>query len=163
MATRSCATLPNIHCPGQREIDLLAINLASGERFHIETSVSISGVYSRLTDKVFDPILAKQRVQAAGQRRTVGFFVTRKFGDPLVVETLARFGFVDGSYTKVIVSWDWTPGAEAMATANGIVLWSLRNLMTEIASEFRGTRRYFTDDTMRTLHLFDRVTRGGES
>jgi hypothetical protein len=76
------------------------------------------------------------------------------------VEPLVRYGFVDGNYTKVIVSWNWTPGAEVMAADNGIALWSLRNLMTEIASEFRGTRRYFTDDTMRTLHLFDRATRG---
>jgi len=35
------ATIPNIKCPGQYEIDLLAIDPLSLGRYHIESGVSI--------------------------------------------------------------------------------------------------------------------------
>ena len=35
------ATIPNIKCPGQCEIDLLAIDPLSLDRYHIESGVSI--------------------------------------------------------------------------------------------------------------------------
>lgn len=47
------ATIPNIKCSGQYEIDLLAIDPKSGERFHIESGVSISRSYGKLTTKAF--------------------------------------------------------------------------------------------------------------
>ena len=46
------ATIPNIRCPRQLEIDLLAIDPVNGQRYHIETSVSISSGFSKLTDSV---------------------------------------------------------------------------------------------------------------
>jgi hypothetical protein len=57
------ATISNIRCDGQYEIDLLAVDPTTLERYHIETSVSGSQVYSRLTAKQFDPVLLKERVQ----------------------------------------------------------------------------------------------------
>ena len=42
------ATIPNIKCKGQREIDLFAIDPITNRRYHIETSVSISGGISPL-------------------------------------------------------------------------------------------------------------------
>jgi len=42
---RGWATLPNIRCEGQMEIDLLAIDLVSLDRYHIESGVSVSGSY----------------------------------------------------------------------------------------------------------------------
>jgi hypothetical protein len=38
------ATIPNIKCPGQHEIDLLAIDPVKLNRYHIESGVSISGL-----------------------------------------------------------------------------------------------------------------------
>lgn len=35
------ATIPNLRCEGQKEIDLFAIDPVTDERWHIETSVSI--------------------------------------------------------------------------------------------------------------------------
>ena len=49
------ATIPNVRCDGQYEIDLLAIDPVSLARYHIETSVSGSQAYSRLTAKAFWP------------------------------------------------------------------------------------------------------------
>jgi len=151
---RCWATIPNIKCEGQLEIDLLAVDPVNLERYHIESGVSISGAYSKLTSKPFSSDDLKQRVKAAGQRRTLGYFVQRKFGDPSVVQTLAGFGFKDGNYTKVIVSWGWEEGVEEEAKEHGVLLWDFRKLMREIGEKVMGKRVYFGDDTMRTLHLF---------
>ena len=43
-----CATIPNIRCDGQMEIDLLAINPVTLDRYHIESGVSVSGSYSAM-------------------------------------------------------------------------------------------------------------------
>ena len=43
------ATIANIRCEGQFEIDLLAIDPVTLGRYHIESGVSISGGYSKLT------------------------------------------------------------------------------------------------------------------
>ncbi len=148
------ATIPNIKCKGQLEIDLLAVDPVNLERYHIESGVSISGAYSKLTTKPFSSEDLKQRVKAAGQRRTLGYFVERKFGNPSVLETLAKFGFRNGNYTKVIVSWGWEQGVAEEARRHSIVLWDFRDLMREIAQTVIGERPYHDDDTMRTLHLF---------
>lgn len=148
------ATIPNIRCEGQLEIDLLAINPVTLERYHIESGVSISGSYSKLTDKPFSEMDLKERVKKAGQRRTVGYFVDRKFGVDGVKKTLEGYGFRDGNYAKVIVSWGWTKGAEDRAKAENIELWDFPRLLKEIAEKFKDERFYFTDDTLRTLHLY---------
>lgn len=152
------ATIPNVRCEGQYEIDLLAFDPKSGDRYHIESGVSVSGSYSKLTDKPFSASDLKKRVQKAGQRRTLGYFVDRKFGQPSVLKTLRRFGFNKGNSSKVIVTWGWREGVLAAAKKRGVILWDFRDLMREMADEFKNKRAYFTDDTMRTLHLFARAT-----
>jgi hypothetical protein len=71
---RNWATIPNVKC-GQFEIDLLAIDPVQFDRYHIETSVSVSAGFAKLTGKPFDPIALKDRVQGPTQRRTIGFFI----------------------------------------------------------------------------------------
>lgn len=98
---RNCATIPNIRCKGsQREIDLLAIDPLGGHRYHVETSISTSNAFSRLTAKPFDPISLKVRVKKATMRRTVGYFID-KFSHPAVIERLRDFGFEPGSRCNV--------------------------------------------------------------
>ena len=94
------ATIPNIKCPGQYEIDLIAVNPLNLNRYHIESGVSISKSYSKLTLKAYSDEDLKKRVKTAGQRRTLGYFVERKFGAKPVVETLQQYGFHPGKYTK---------------------------------------------------------------
>ena len=148
------ATIPNIKCTGQFEIDLLAIDPITSDRYHIESGVSVSGPFSKLTAKPFSREALKQRGKQAGQRRTVGYFVERKFGEPKVIEKLEDYGFVQGNYTKVIVSWGWEEAAAQEAKKADVLLWDFRNLMKEIAAQFEGSRVYFTDDTLRTLNLY---------
>jgi hypothetical protein len=154
---RGWATIPNIKCPGQYEIDLLAIDRVNLDRYHIESGVSISGSYSKLTVKPYSDQDLKVRVKAAGQRRTIGYFVQRKFGAEPVLNTLKRYGFNPGKYSKVIVSWGWEEAAKEEADRVNIQLWDFREILREIANSFEEKRVYFTDDTLRTLQLFARA------
>jgi hypothetical protein len=154
---KAWATIPNIKCPGQLEIDLLAINPVTLERYHIETSVSISGGFSKLTRKPYDPSAAKIRVQAAAQRRTLGFFIQKKFGSDGIIKTLADYGFREGEYRKIIVSWDWDDGVLEEATSQGIDLWDFRQMLQEIGTGSMDMSAYFGDDTIRTIQLFARA------
>jgi len=149
-------TISNIKCQGQFEVDLLAVDTSEGEsiqRYHIESGVSISGAYSRLTNKPFSADDLKVRVKQAGQRRTLGYFTDRKFSAPEVTKKLEEYGFQPGNYTKIVVSWGWDEDVPAVAKQAGVELWDFRAILQEIAERCRSDRTYFTDDTMRTLQL----------
>lgn len=148
------ATIPNIRCDGQLEIDLLAINPLTLERYHIESGVSVSGSYSKLTNHPYSVDELKKRVKQAAQRRTLGYFRDRKFGDENVAAKLKEYGFHEGNYEKVVVTWGWQVGVKEAAQEAKIALWDFRRLIAELAKEFATQRTYFADDTLRTLHLF---------
>lgn len=146
------ATIPNVKCKGQLEIDLIAIDPVSGRRYHIESGISVSGGFSKLTGRPFDPESLKQRTQQASQRRTIGYFRDRKFGSPSVLERLQEYGFAEDQYERVIVTWGWTDEARQQAEEADIRLWDFRRIMLDIA-ESASSREYFADDTLRTLQL----------
>ncbi len=153
-------TISNIKCSGQYEIDLLAIEVSPDEglkRYHVESGVSISGAYSRLTAKPYSPEKLKERIEQAGQRRTIGYFIHRKFGSKEVLAELDKYGFKEGNYSKVIVTWGWEEKAGEQADREGIILWDFRDILKEIAKTCRHTKTYFTDDTLRTIQLFVRT------
>jgi len=157
-------TIPNIKCRGQYEIDLLAVDVFKKgcvHRYHIESGISISGAYSLLTNKPFSVQDLKTRVKKAGQRRTLEYFTTRKFGAIEVVDKLREYGFEPGNYTKVIVSWGWCDDVPAAAKNAGVELWCFQDILQKIADRCRSDRTYFTDDTMRTLQLMAKVTSKG--
>lgn len=151
------ATIPNIKCPGQYEIDLLAINPVSLERYHIESGVSISGSYSKLTAKPYSKEDLKIRVKAAGQRRTIGYFAQRKFSSEPIIQKLKEYGFFSENYSKVIVTWGWDDDVPAVAEELKIELWDFKEILKKIADTFQKERTYFTDDTLRTLQLFSKA------
>lgn len=153
---RGWFTIPNIKCGGQLEIDLLATDASrqrSVRRYHIESGVSISSGFSRLTSKPFSPEDLKVRVKQASQRRTLGYFTQRKFSEPAVLDALRTYGFVPGNYSKVIVSWGWEEGVAEAAKAQAVQLWDFPELLREIAQVAGNLKTYFTDDTLRTLQL----------
>jgi hypothetical protein len=147
------ATIPNIKCDGQKEIDLFAIDPAAGDRYHIETTVSISQNYRALTTKAYEIGDHKVRSKAASARRTLGFFIQEKFEAPGVKTMIARYCGAQPC-KKVIVIWEWEAGVQEAAALHGIELWDFRALMREIAELGRRERTYFGDDTLRTLTLF---------
>lgn len=156
------ATIPNIKCPGQFEIDLIAIDMATGNRFHIESGVSVSGSFSKLTAKPFSQDYLKKRAQQASQRRTLGYFSERKFSAPGIIKTLAKYGFEPGNYQKIIVTFGWTEEAYSQAVAKKIDLWDFRKIMRDISATLKEERTYFTDDTLRTLHLYSHSVKPGD-
>jgi hypothetical protein len=151
------ATIPNIRCSGQLEIDLLAVDPATLKRYHIETGVSISETFCELTDKPFSQDILRTRSGSASQRRTFGYFLERKFGHPSILETLKRYGFEQGEYGRIIVSWGWAAGVDRLAADAGIELWDFRELLEEIVRTNEDGRSYHVDDTCRTLHLYSLV------
>jgi hypothetical protein len=156
------ATIPNVGCGGQKEIDLMAIDPVTNERYHIETSVSISSGFSKLTTKPFASGDHKHRIKAAGARRTLGFFIEEKFEPQSVAEALMQLGCDPPNVQRVIVTWDATPDAEQQAAAHGIAVWKFPDLMREIADQAAQGNAYFNDDTLRTLMLFARGLKAGE-
>ena len=148
------ATISNIKCPDQHEIDLLAINPNSLERYHIESSVHVPGTgFSKLTSGAFNLEQMKVRVKALTQRRTIGFFVKQKFGAAGIVETLATYGFVKGNYHKIIVTWDCEPDAKETANQNDIEVWEFPDLLDKIIDKAGKGKHYVMDDTVRTLQM----------
>lgn len=155
-------TIPNIKCSGQFEIDLLAFDPNSKKkvnRYHIESGVSISSGFSKLNNKPYSKADLKIRVKTAKQRRTLGYFVERKFGDENIIKKLAEFGFYPGNYQKVIVTWDWEDDVPAAARNHNIELWSFMNILKNIAESTKSGKTYFMDDTMRTLQLMAKATK----
>lgn len=148
------ATIPNIKCAGQHEIDLLAIDPLTLGKYHIESGVSISGSFSSLTAKPFSWEDLKQRTKQAGQRRTLGYFLEHKFSPQGVLDQLQAYGFSPGNYTRIIVTWGCEEEAEKQAEIHGVKIWKFPALLQEIAQAFKKKRSYFTDDTLRTLQLF---------
>src|SRR5690348_12816276 len=136
------ATIPNLRCEGQKEIDLFAIDPVTDERWHIETSVSISSGFSALTNDPFEAGEHKERVKAATARRKLGFFLAEKFSPQAVEERLACLGCMPGKLRRSIVTWDWKTGVQEAAAAHGIELWSLPSIMSEIAKKAREGRSY---------------------
>jgi hypothetical protein len=140
---RRWATIPNVKCEGQYEIDLLAINPVTYEKYHIESSVSASKGFSRLTAKTFDPGDLKVRVKLPAARRTFGYFRDKKFVAPGIISRLLEYGFTDGKYKKIIVTWGWTEDAEREAEAAGIELWDFRDSRRQHCGSGKGPNKLF--------------------
>lgn len=151
-----CLTIANVKCGGQQEIDLLAVQFGRRgvkRRLHVETSVSISTGFSKLTNKPYDEQAAKLRVQASGQRRTLGFFHEKKFGSQHVLDKLIDYGFKDGNYSRVIVTWDADDDVVEAARVDGMEVVKMTDMLREIAEATASVRTYYADDTIRTLQL----------
>lgn len=150
-------TISNIKCGGQYEIDLLAVEFPKSGRpiiYHIESGVSISGGFSRLTANNFSEKDLKTRAKTASQRRTIGYFIHRKFGTKEVQSKISEYGLDPTCKKNIIVTWGWEAAAKAIADKEGIILWHFPNLLRELAVKCAEGKTYFTDDTLRTLQLF---------
>mgnify|MGYP001601336576 CR=1 FL=1 len=144
------------------EIDLLAVDTSKENqtiKYHIEISVSISSNFSKLTAKEYNVEKYKEINGKASQRRTIGFFIEKKFGKKECLDKLKQLGFQEGQYKKVIVSWGWTDEAKEIADRHSIELWDFREIINEIGESFKEDKTYFMDDTLRTLQLYIRANK----
>jgi hypothetical protein len=137
---------------GGKEIDLLAVNPVSGEKFHIEVRVTIEKAFRlRLKDT--------QTRNGRKHRRGVDTLNEIKFAPQTVVNAIKEI-FGSSEYKKVLVVWDVEDEVviKRAKSLYDIEVWKMSDIMRELILEV-GTKSY-RDDVLRTIQL---ISRGASS
>jgi len=140
---KKCFTMTNVMLEGGKEIDLLAVNPISGEKFHIEVRVTIDrGFRIRLKDT--------QTRDGRKHRRGLDTLDDIKF-KPVAKTAEGIFGTSD--YKKVLVVWEVEEKnvIEQARDKYGIEIWKIPDLLSELVKEVK-TKAY-RDDVLRTVQL----------
>ena len=148
---KKCFTMTNVMLEGGKEIDLLAVNPVSGEKYHIEVRVTIEKAFRlRLKDT--------QTRTGRKHRRGVDTLNEIKFMPPTVVKAVKEI-FGSSEYRKVLVVWDVEePSVVEQAKSHyNIEIWKISDIVNELISEV-GTKPY-RDDVLRTTQLISRGVR----
>jgi hypothetical protein len=142
---KQCFTMTNIMLEGGKEIDLLAVNPVSGEKFHIEVRVAIGrGFRLRMIDS--------QTKSGRKHRRGMDTLNEIKFSPPIVVKAIKEI-FGSSEYRKVLVVWA-VEGESVIEQAKrlyGIEVWKMADIIGELVREVK-TKGY-RDDVLRTVQL----------
>ena len=142
-------TLTNIMLEGGKEIDLLAVNPVSGEKYHIEVRVATGrGFRLRLVDT--------QTKSGRKHRRGLDMLNEIKFAHPTVVNAVKEI-FGGGAYKKVLVVWDVEDTKvieQAKRNPYNIEIWKISDIMSELIREVK-TKAY-RDDVLRTIQLISK-------
>ena len=140
--------MTNIMLKGGKEIDLLAYNPQTNEKYHIEVRVTTGrGFRLRLIDT--------QTKNGRKHKRGVDTLCEIKFKPQIVVDKVKEiFGSPD--YRKVLVVWDVQNNAviKQAKDAYGIEIWLISDILNEIVKEVK-TRPY-RDDVLRTIQLISK-------
>ena len=145
---KKCFTMTNVMLGGGKEIDLLAVNPISGEKFHIEVRVATGkGFRLRLIDT--------QTKKGRKHRRGLDTLNEIKFSHPTVVNAIREI-FGGGEYRKVLVVWNVEDGAviEQAKSLYNIDVWKMADLMNQLIQEVK-TKPY-RNDVLRTIQLISR-------
>jgi hypothetical protein len=145
---KKCFTMTNVMLEGGKEIDLLAVNPVSGEKFHIEVRVTIEKAFRlRLVDT--------QTKNGRKHRRGLDTLNEIKFAPQTVVNAVKQI-FGSSEYRKVLVVWDVEDDSviEQAKSLYGIEVWKMSDLMGELIQEVK-TKAY-RDDVLRTIQLISR-------
>ena len=144
---RKCFTMTNIVLGGGKEIDLLAVNPISGEKFHIEVRVAIKGFRLRLIDT--------QTKSGRKHRRGLDTLNEIKFAHPTVVNAVKEI-FGTDDYKKVLVVWDVQDSGVIEQAKNNynIEVWKISNIISELMREVKS--RAYRDDVLRTIQLISK-------
>ena len=137
--------MTNIMLEGGKEIDLLAVNPVSGEKFHIEVRVAIGrGFRVRMVDT--------QTKSGRKHRRGMDTLNEIKFTPPTVVKAITEI-FGSSEYRKVLVVWEVEDESviEQAETRYSIEIWKMTNIIGELIQEVK-TKAY-RDDVLRTVQL----------
>jgi hypothetical protein len=140
---RKCFTMTNIMLEGGKEIDLLAVNPISGEKYHIEVRVTIEkGFRIRMVDT--------QTKSGRKHRRGLDTLNAIKFKP--VVDAVTEI-FASSEYKKVLVVWN-VEGESVIDQAKSVYkieIWKMSSIISELIREV-GTKSY-RDDVLRTIQL----------
>lgn len=145
---KKCFTMTNVMLEGGKEIDLLAVNPISGEKYHIEVRVAIGGGFRlRMIDT--------QTKSGRKHRRGMDTLNEIKFSHPTVVNAVTEI-LGSSDYRKVLVAWD-VEGKSVIERAKSlynIEIWKISDIMSELIREVK-TKPY-RDDVLRTIQLISR-------
>ena len=139
--------MTNIRCKRRKEIDLLALNPRTGEKFHVEARVSTARGFA-LREK--DTYTSKGRPY----RRGLDYFAREKFNHPIIVEKIRQI-FGDSNYRRVLVVWNTEDNFTKLPTIAkekfNIEIRGIRGLLHDFIKEkvTIGSR----DDILRTMEL----------
>ena len=142
---KKCFTMTNIMLEGGKEIDLLAFNPITKEKYHIEVRVATGrGFRLRLIDT--------QTKNGRKHRRGLDTLSEIKFAHPTVANAVKDI-FGSGEYKKVLVVWDVEDGAVIKQAKShyDIEVWKMSDVMSELIREVK-TKAY-RDDVLRTVQL----------
>jgi len=145
---KKCFTMTNIMLEGGKEIDLLAFDPISKEKFHIEVRIATGkGFRLRLVDT--------QTKNGRKHRRGLDTLNEIKFSHPTVVNAVKEI-FGSNEYKKVLVVWDVEEESviEKAKSLYGIDVWKMSDIMGELIGEVK-TKAY-RDDVLRTIQLISR-------
>ena len=140
--------MTNIQLKSKKEIDLLAINPLTSERYHVESCVHTT---SKLRLK-----LSLKEIKDGGTPHKYGidYFDNKKF-EHYIVKKYVNQIFDDKPYHKILVVWDTQEGIQELNKTSeaqyGIEVWSLKGIIYNYSNHRRtyGSR----DDFLRIMEL----------
>ena len=138
-------TMTNIMLEGGKEIDLLAFDPITKERYHIEVRVATGrGFRLRLIDT--------QTKRGRKHRRGLDTLNDIKFAHPTVVSAVKEI-FGSRDYKKVLVVWEVEDESviERAKSRYDIEIWRISDVLSELIREVK-TKAY-RDDVLRTVQL----------
>lgn len=155
---RDIFTRTSVKGIGQVELDIVGVDPSKKPPvfFHIESSVSISSGYSKITNKQFSPSEVKLRQKAAGQRTTAGFFIEKKFFSQDVLETLKQVGCNTRNLKRVLVSWEFDEEAKKVLQGKDIECLTMKEILQELADYLAQETCDMDSEILRTIQFFVR-------
>lgn len=146
---KKCFTMTNVMLGGGKEVDLLAYNPRSGEKYHIEVRVATGrGFRLRMKDT--------QTKDGRKHRRGVDTLNEAKFIHPNVTNEVSEiFGSFD--YRKVLVVWEVQDSkvTDQAKAVYGIEVWKISDVLNEMIKKI-GTKSY-RDDALRIVQLISQT------
>ena len=147
---KKCFTMTNIMLEGGKEIDLLAFDPISKEKYHIEVRVATGkGFRLRLIDT--------QTKKGRKHRRGLDTLNEIKFAHSTVVNAVKEI-FGGGEYKKVLVVWDVEDSTVIEQAKNlyKIEIWRIPNIISELTREVKS--KPYRNDVLRTIQLISKKT-----
>jgi hypothetical protein len=145
---KKCFTMTNIMLEGGKEIDLLAFDPITGEKYHIEVRVATGrGFRLRLIDT--------QTKKGRKHRRGLDTLNEIKFAHPTVVSAVKEI-FGGSEYKKVLVVWNVEDRGviEQAKSLYGIEVWKMSDIISQLTQEV--STKSYRDDVLRTIQLISK-------
>lgn len=122
--------MTNIRLKGGKEIDLLAINPRTGEKFHVE---------SRVATKFKLRFKATYTKSGRCHRNGIDYFAEQKFNHPIVFKSIHDI-FHSTEYRKILVVWDVQEKSvvEQAKKIYGIEVRFFQKLLTDLIASAKG-------------------------